>query len=660
MKKIQMLNLNGKIRRAGLLAWFYKNKGGTMKNLIITTFFILLSINIYAVTLEGINVFGEKYTKEDLNRNPSVEIISRKKIEKLSPSSTLDLLSYASGLQVQSYNKASSTISMGGFVGDKAAFNNVILVNGRQVNPVDMSSFDINSIPVEMIERVEIYHGPNSVLFGDRATGGAINIITRKPLESGGYLKAEGGSYDTSEYFAQGTFSGEKLSLLFNADKYRSDGYRDNGEYYKESVSGETTYYGEKFDIGLNGLYIDKEYGLPGSLSKTDIDQFGRQHSNFPDDGSNDYEWLIGGNAKLYTGYGDFILDVSQYKRHRDTDWISFGSNRRDEIKSLSVDPSYINTIKNGGYSNKLIAGYSHKNTDLEVFTSNSELSRKKESFYLTDTVNINKTLLEAGYRYSEMEDEYDSINKQKDFNADAYFIKIGYELSKNNFVYVKYDRSFRFPTTDEINEYGGLNSEIDKQTNKTYEIGFKREDELYYFDALVYKQKSDDEIFTNPDYTFMGTEPANTNLNTKKTVFSARFGLKRESTVFDVAYTYTDSEIDEKPWKGDTAPLVSKQTVKTNIGYKFENGFGLYYFYRYFSDFYQGNDYGNTAGKVDDYSISDVKFSYTYKNLEAYLKVNNIFDEEYSNYVYYSDFAGSSYYPAAERNYLAGVKVRF
>ncbi|TYB33220.1 MAG: TonB-dependent receptor [Flexistipes sinusarabici] len=628
--------------------------------ILTSIFFLLLSINIYAVTLEGINVFGEKYTKEDINKNPAVEIMTRDKIEQLSPSSTLDLLNYAAGLQIKSFNSASSSISMGGFVGDKAAFNNVILINGRQVNPVDMSSFDINSIPVEMIERVEIYYGPNSVLFGDRATGGAINIITRKPLKSGGYLKAEGGSYDTSDYFAQGTFSGENFSMLFNADKYRTDGYRDNGEYYKESVSGETTYYGEKFDIGLNGLYIDKEYGLPGGLSEADIDQFDREHSNTPDDGSEDYEWLIGGNAKLYTGYGNFILDVSQYKRHRDTDWVSFGSKRRDEIESFSVAPSYIYTIKNGEYSNKLIAGYSNSNTDLEVLTGGSELSRKKESFYISDTVNIHKILLEAGYRYSEMEDDYDSIDKEKDFDADAYFIKVGYELGENNFIYVKYDKSFRFPTTDEINEYSGLNSEIDEQTNKTYEIGFKRERDLYHFDALLYRQKSNDEIFTNPDYTFIGAEPANTNLDTKKTVFLVRFGLNRKNTVFDVAYTYTDSEIDEDPWKDNTAPLVSKHTVKTNLGYKFENGLGMYYFYRYFSDFYQGNDYGNTAGKVDGYGISDVKLSYHYRNIEAYVKINNIFDEEYSNYVIYSDFSGSSYYPAAERNYLAGVKITF
>lgn len=630
-----------------------------MKNLI-TIFFILLSVNVCAVTLEGINVFGEKYIGEDLDKNPSVEVIDREKIEKLSPSSTLDLLSYASGLQVKSYDKASSTVSMGGFVGDKAAFNNVILINGRRVNPVDMSSFDINSIPVSMIERVEIYYGPNSALFGDRATGGAINIITRKPLENGGYLKAETGSFDTSEYFGQGSFSGERFSLLLNADKYRTQGYRENGKYYKESISGETTYYGESFDLGLNGLYVDKEYGFPGGLSESDREEFGRDHTNTPDDGSKDYEWLIGGNAKYYTGYGDFILDISRYKRHRDTNWESYNSERRDKIESLSIDPSYVYKIKKGDYSNRFIAGYTIKNTDLEVLTSDSKLTRKRKSFYFSDSVNVHKLVLETGYRYSEMKDDYDNINETKNYDADAYFIKVGYELGQNNFVYAKYDRSFRFPTTDEINEYSNLNSDIDEQTDRTYEIGFKRSYKSYHFDIVAYRQDSDNEIFTNPDFVFGGGEPANTNLDTEKNVFVTKFGLNDKKSVLDISYTYTDSKIKESPWEGNTAPLVSRHVIKANAGYKFESGFGLYYFYRYFSDFYQGNDYDNLAEKVDSYSISDIKVSYSFKNVEAYLKINNIFDEKYSNYVYYNEYTGANYYPAAERNYLAGVKVSF
>jgi len=40
-----------------------------------------------------------------------------------------------------------------------------------KLNTVDMSGVDLSTIPVDAIERVEVYHGGNSVLFGDRASG---------------------------------------------------------------------------------------------------------------------------------------------------------------------------------------------------------------------------------------------------------------------------------------------------------------------------------------------------------------------------------------------------------------------------------------------------------------------------------------------------------
>jgi len=48
-----------------------------------------------------------------------------------------------------------------------------------RLNATDMSGVDLSTIPVDSIERVEVYHGGNSVLFGDRAIGGVINIITK-------------------------------------------------------------------------------------------------------------------------------------------------------------------------------------------------------------------------------------------------------------------------------------------------------------------------------------------------------------------------------------------------------------------------------------------------------------------------------------------------
>ena len=57
----------------------------------------------------------------------------------------------------------------------------LILVNGRRYQDFDLQGFDFSSIPLNSIERIEITRGNSStVLYGDGAIGGSINIVLKK------------------------------------------------------------------------------------------------------------------------------------------------------------------------------------------------------------------------------------------------------------------------------------------------------------------------------------------------------------------------------------------------------------------------------------------------------------------------------------------------
>ena len=84
--------------------------------------------------------------------------------------------------------------------GEYANRNVLVMVNGRKVNPVDQSGPDWLQISPEAVERIEIIRGAGTVLYGDNATSGVINIITKKGSEGiHGKAGVTFGSYGTEK-----------------------------------------------------------------------------------------------------------------------------------------------------------------------------------------------------------------------------------------------------------------------------------------------------------------------------------------------------------------------------------------------------------------------------------------------------------------------------
>lgn len=104
------------------------------------------------------------------------------------------------------------------------------LINGRRAgfapvsNDVGQSFFDINTLPVTMIERVEILRDGASATYGSQAVAGVANIVTRKGFTglelTGGYRHASNNAYDLA--FASGIETNNGYVSLYGA-YYRQD-----------------------------------------------------------------------------------------------------------------------------------------------------------------------------------------------------------------------------------------------------------------------------------------------------------------------------------------------------------------------------------------------------------------------------------------------------
>jgi outer membrane receptor protein involved in Fe transport len=105
------------------------------------------------------------------------------------------LLSKATGVKIRKSGGlgSSSRVNIHGLEGKRVQ----IFVDGNPVNSPD-GSFAIDEIPIDLIERIEIYKGIVPARFGGDGIGGAINIVTREYEDDYVDLSYQRGSYNTN------------------------------------------------------------------------------------------------------------------------------------------------------------------------------------------------------------------------------------------------------------------------------------------------------------------------------------------------------------------------------------------------------------------------------------------------------------------------------
>jgi vitamin B12 transporter len=84
------------------------------------------------------------------------------------------------------------------------ANHTLVLIDGIEANATSDGDFDFATLLTDDIERIEVLRGPQSGLYGSKALGGVINIITKSgkgPLTA--TVRVEGGAYGTGDFAAR-------------------------------------------------------------------------------------------------------------------------------------------------------------------------------------------------------------------------------------------------------------------------------------------------------------------------------------------------------------------------------------------------------------------------------------------------------------------------
>ncbi len=189
------------------------------------------SVSVFDLSLEDLlkmEVYSANKKIEPISNIPaSIVIISREDIQVNGWQTLEEILQNVPGMYMINDYFWFGTDNFGirGFFATGSFKTMVVLVNGVNQKEEWYNSSPLTkvNVPVEAIDRIEVIRGPMSVIYGNNALLGAINIITND-ANSGNIVKGGGGNNGNYKAFTRLSGEKEDFSYSLNASFYGSNG----------------------------------------------------------------------------------------------------------------------------------------------------------------------------------------------------------------------------------------------------------------------------------------------------------------------------------------------------------------------------------------------------------------------------------------------------
>jgi outer membrane receptor protein involved in Fe transport len=160
----------------------------------------------------------------------NVTVLTREQI-RLSGSQTVpDLLRSIPGFTMRDYqgtvavSPARQAPGMRG-LGGTSASRTLVLVDGVPLDDPFTSWVYWARIPLDLVERIEVVRGGSAGIWGNRALGGVVNIITQRPTGPAARLSLQGGEWGTGRANGMLRHRSDKLGIAFAGELFNTDGY---------------------------------------------------------------------------------------------------------------------------------------------------------------------------------------------------------------------------------------------------------------------------------------------------------------------------------------------------------------------------------------------------------------------------------------------------
>lgn len=638
--------------------------------------------------------------QEEIRQVPAhVTVITEDEIRDSGATNLVELLQRQEGIQFRSYSghEPLSVIDLRGMGGDNPYGKVQIQLNGRRLNRPDMASVNWFQVPLSQVERIEIVRGAQSVLYGDSAVAGVINIITRRGEGKPSFrLSAVAGSYGLHEERALLSGSEEKWTYALSAENYFSLGYRNRSTVSSRGAGLDLSYdLSDRIGLSMGVSFNGTQYELPGNLTEEEMGADRRQYqparpaywtSASSDDDGEDRQTDLRFRIDAVMGdFGRAEIGFSAGIKDAETSYVSWGSYNNYAIRTYAVTPKYILEREIFGRANKLTAGVDYvlepfrmdryADRERERKLSVVDLERETAGYYLRDEIRVAEPLiLSAGCRWEEAVIRGNSVtlpgtvdfDEKKTHRGDAYEIGVTWLLGERSKVFTRYATAYRLPFIDEQASYygwgNGFLADLEKETARTVEAGASLSPLKNLTVGLtLFRIDMENEIIWN--------SATNRNENLDKTRHDGIEGtfsyLWEKRLKIYGSLTYHRATFEAGFHNGKELPLVPRWMGRLGAEWQLPGNLTLRPEGRFVGDAYLSGDQDNNGDKLSAYEVFDCFLFYRPQwgrwKFSAFAGVENLNNERYAAIgVEGTAYSPQTYYPMPERTVKCGISFEF
>lgn len=574
---------------------------------------------------------------ELMRTGATVEVITEEELAAASETTVAEYLARLPGVSFSANGGlgANTTVRLRGLDGRYIK----VLIDGIDVTDPSsvQTQFNWAGLTTSGLTRIEVLKGSSSSIYGSRAIGGVISITTdQQPDEPGTQttITGEAGTYDTYRAGLNVGTRGDRAGLSFNLNRVQTDGFsaRDgDANTEPDGYTGTQLSFSGDFQatdtlvLGLSGYALDAE---------GDFDEFGGDGSLPYDEYNTTKTKAVRGYAELETGAVEHTLSATYFKNDRVSTSNGFDSpflGKRRRVDYIGeYAPSEVTSLSFGA---------DWENETFDTGTNSGKVFNRGLFGEVLYAPSLNLDLA-ASLRY----DDHSTFGGNLSGRLSA-----AYRFSDATILRFVAGTGFRAPSLYELNSTLYGNTALQPEESKSLELGLEQQlgggsfvkatgfyteiDNLIQFVTLT----SYPDNFTGQYQQLAGTS------KTKGIELSGEWVLTDDISLFG-NYTYTNA----KDADGDRLMRVPGHDLVLGVAATFNDQWDGNMNLRYVAD--RPDEFGGAI--MEDYTVVNATVGYAINdNTQAYLRIENLFDEDYQT---------SDGYAAAGRGIYAGIRATF